>query len=404
MARKLQVSLALFGLSVLAVLAVELAARTAAVLYEQFIYRQEWFDSRAQSPAYSEKDQPEILYREIRESIIREYRPYVGWSRRPFQGTVVNINDDGDRVTRFDLARDNALQVWVFGGSTVWGFGTPDGETIPSYLAALLNDEWGVDTTVRNLGEGAFVSTQEVARLMLELQRGKRPDLVVIYDGVNDVYAGTYSPGIPGAIHSQDLISSRVEGRDVWGRWIRSLGLFRAAAFLLAQVGLDTNVAISQANSVPDPELQRRADETADIWLQNYLLVSALADTYGFDMIMALQPNIFISGKPLQPYEREILLRMEQNEPVFVQGTRLAYAAIQDRLESEDFDGIYDLTGAFNEIPSPLYIDNIHVVGSGNQRVAELIYAVMQTRLCADIPSHVSQHANDQIKARCTGG
>ena len=106
MARKLQVSLALFGLSVLAVLAVELAARTAAVLYEQFIYRQEWFDSRAQSPAYSEKDQPQILYREIRESIIREYRPYVGWSRRPFQGTVVNINDDGDRVTRFDLVRE----------------------------------------------------------------------------------------------------------------------------------------------------------------------------------------------------------------------------------------------------------------------------------------------------------
>jgi lysophospholipase L1-like esterase len=372
-------------------------------LYGEFFYRSEWFDVRAQSPAYSPSDQTKILYQEIRESIIREYRPYVGWSRRPFKGNLVNINEEGDRVTRYNSARDDALQIWVFGGSTVWGFGVPDSETIPSYLAALLNDEWVVDTTVRNMGEGAFVSTQDVARLILELQQAKRPDVVVIYGGVNDVYAGTYSPGVPGAVQNQDQISSRVEGRDIWGRWIRSLGLYRAPTFVLGKVGINTNVALLRANSVAELELRIRALKTADIWLQNYQVVSTLAGTYGFDLVMALQPNLFISGKPLREYEREMLTDMERSQPVFVQGTRLAYSAIQDRLGSGDYERIYDFTDAFNAIPSPLYIDEIHVTGTGNQRLAEMLYDAVHTQLCANIPNQASQYIKDQIRARCTG-
>ena len=402
MAQKLQVALAVFGLGVLAILAVELFARTAAVLYEQFVERHEWFERRAQSPAYSPSDQAEILYREIRESITQEYRPYVGWSSRPFKGTLVNINEDGDRATRYNSARDDSLKMWVFGGSTVWGFGAPDNETIPSYLAALLNAEWGVDTTVRNLGESAFVSTQEVSRLILELQRGRRPDVVVIYDGVNDAYAGTYSPGVPGAIQNQDQIGSRVEGLEIWGAWIRSLGIYRAADFVLEKVGIESNVAHSEANSVADLELQRRAIETANIWLENYQVVAALGETYGFDVIMALQPNLFISGKPLQPYESDILQEIERNALVFAQGTRLAYSTIQERLESEDYDRIYDFTGAFNDIPSSLYVDEVHVTGTGNRRLAEMLYSAIQSQLCTNTPNHASQHVISQITSVCT--
>lgn len=398
-----RVALAIFGLSVLVIVAVEVVARIGIVLYEEFIQGQEYFDRRAESPAYGPSDQAGILYREFQESITKEYRPYVGWSRRPFEGTLINIDEDGDRVTRYNSARGDSLQIWVFGGSTVWGSGSPDKETIPSYLAALLNDEWRVDAMVRNLGESAFVSTQEVTRLILELQRGERPDVVVIYDGVNDVYAGTYSPGVPGAIQNQDQISSKVESRNIWGIWIRSLGLYRGAAFALGKVGIETNAALSQANSVAELELQRRAQETADIWLQNYQVVSALAEAYGFDVIMALQPNLFISGKPLRPHEREILEEMKLNEPVLVQGTRLVYSAIQDRLGTNDYGRIYDFTGVFNDIHSSLYIDQTHVIGTGNQRVAERLYAAIQTQLCANMPEHASQHVNDQITARCTG-
>ena len=125
----------------------------------------------------------------------------------------------------------------------------------------------------------------------------------------------------------------------------------------MGKVGIETNAALSQANSVAELELQRRAQETADIWLQNYQVVSALAETYGFDVIMALQPNLFISGKPLRPYEREILEEMKLNEPVLVQGTRLVYSAIQDRLGTNDYGRIYDFTDVFNDIHSSLYID-----------------------------------------------
>ena len=91
----------------------------------------------------------------------------------------------------------------------------------------------------------------------------------------------------------------------------------------------------ARTTSVPDVELQTRADETANIWLQNHQMVSALSETYEFHVIMVLQPNLFVSEKPLQLYELEILEKIQRNQPVFVQGTRLAYSGIQDRLKSE---------------------------------------------------------------------
>ena len=86
-----------------------------------------------------------------------------------------------------------------------------------------------------------------------------------------------------------------------------------------------------------------------------------------------------------------------------MQGTRLAYSAIQARLKSEEYARIYDFTDAFDGIPSSIYIDEMHIIGAGNQRLAEMIYAAVQIQLCADIPRHVSQHVNDQITDRCAG-
>ena len=58
-----------------------------------------------------------------------------------------------------------------------------------SMLLAEQNDKAGRSVCVRNYGETGWVSTQELIKLMLELKRtGRKPDLVIFYDGANDVY------------------------------------------------------------------------------------------------------------------------------------------------------------------------------------------------------------------------
>ncbi len=73
----------------------------------------------------------------------------------------------------------------MLGGSSLWGFGARDDQTIPSLLARNL-DQRGWRVELKNLSEIGYVSTQELIALVRELQAGYRPDVVIFYDGVND--------------------------------------------------------------------------------------------------------------------------------------------------------------------------------------------------------------------------
>ncbi|MFM7069306.1 MAG: SGNH/GDSL hydrolase family protein, partial [Actinomycetes bacterium] len=96
--------------------------------------------------------------------------------------------------------------IWMFGGSTVFSIGQRDLHTLPSAVARAAARN-GTPVKVRNFGVPGDVAWQENRRLQIELARnGERPDLVVFYDGYNDVQ---YLYGFPWA--------SRGEGIDPIG-------------------------------------------------------------------------------------------------------------------------------------------------------------------------------------------
>ena len=64
----------------------------------------------------------------------------------------------------------------------MWGTGSDDNRTIPSYFARLNN----VD--VLNLVESSFHSFQELIQLQILLNQNFRPKSVIFYDGFNDGY------------------------------------------------------------------------------------------------------------------------------------------------------------------------------------------------------------------------
>lgn len=137
--------------------------------------------------------------REFRVSTQMQWHPYVLWRRRPFTGRYINVDAAGRRRTwNREAPGDRPTEIVAFGGSTLWGNGARDENTIPSYVSRLL-DESGHRTRVTNYGELGFVSTQNLVSLMLELQAGRVPGVVFCYDGVNDVVATLQSreAGLP---------------------------------------------------------------------------------------------------------------------------------------------------------------------------------------------------------------
>ena len=106
-----------------------------------------------------------------------QYHSFIGYRRNEFAGSTVNIDNFGFRKS-FNHQLNNSY--WFLGGSTMWGTGSDDMNTIPSIFAKLTNKP------VLNLGESSFNSFQEIIQLQILLANGYKPKMVIFYDGVND--------------------------------------------------------------------------------------------------------------------------------------------------------------------------------------------------------------------------
>jgi hypothetical protein len=118
-----------------------------------------------------------------------QYSSWVGFRETPRRGPRVNVTDEGYRLTHrkdLDLGADG-IKVFVFGGSTTFGYGVADEETIPAWLQKRL-DALYPDRKIQvfNFGRGYYFSTQEVTLLQQLLREGKRPDIAVFVDGLNE--------------------------------------------------------------------------------------------------------------------------------------------------------------------------------------------------------------------------
>jgi lysophospholipase L1-like esterase len=126
----------------------------------------------------------------LRETYGRSYQfePYTVFSERAFHGRYVNIEAAGFRsigrpqVWPPDRTKFN---VFVFGGSTVFGWGLPDGDTIPANLQRRFDAD-GVAAVVYNFGRDGYFSAQEMILMNRLLSAGILPSLTIFIDGLND--------------------------------------------------------------------------------------------------------------------------------------------------------------------------------------------------------------------------
>lgn len=111
-----------------------------------------------------------------------DYEDTVGFKERPRKTKFVNVNEYGIRQnSNTPLIMDDLNgSIWFFGGSTTFGYGVTDKETIPAQLENI------VKTRVVNFGRGYFYSAQENMLLNDYLKAGYRPRMVLFLDGVNE--------------------------------------------------------------------------------------------------------------------------------------------------------------------------------------------------------------------------
>lgn len=117
------------------------------------------------------------------------YADYIHFQERPFTGKYVTVSVAGYRQSAaqgpWPISSAN-LNVFCFGGSTLFGYGVADSQTVASYLQQGLQTKTTRRVCVYNFGVGWHYSTQERIRFEQLLAQKIVPDVALFLDGIND--------------------------------------------------------------------------------------------------------------------------------------------------------------------------------------------------------------------------
>lgn len=285
------------------------------------------------------------------------YTPTQDQSLRDFESRYVNV---ANRVRRSyeTTVPGEPLDVWFFGGSTMFGFdGQRDDHTIPSEVVRLGEAE-GRPIRARNYGAQGLTNYQETQIFAQLLVAGERPDLVVFYDGINDI-----------ALQLQNALAHR----DVAGEpgQLQS-NLIREAM---------TTAGITPSDAAPSPLLPANApvpagqvpldglvQDVVGVYGDGIELAINLGNAYGVPVLHYWQPDL-LTRTPLDPGEEELLATQGLDEMIYA-----SMRAFWTRVRAALPDGVIDISTAFDQLDVPVLTDIVHVNEDGARAVAAAMY------------------------------
>ena len=125
------------------------------------------------------------------EQVRHEYEPFTQYKEKTRSGKWYNVDANGFRRVKDQgpwPPQPGNVNVFLFGGSTGFGYGVGDEQTVASHLQEFLGSRSGKEVRVYNFGRGSYYSSQE--RILFEklLLAGHVPTAALFLDGYNDFY------------------------------------------------------------------------------------------------------------------------------------------------------------------------------------------------------------------------
>lgn len=282
-----------------------------------------------------------------------EYEPFTQFREQPYAGEYVNVDRAGFRNVEDQgpwPPDPTAYNVFVFGGSTAFGYGVADRETIASHLQQVLRERFGFRVNVYNFGRGHYYSTQE--RLLFErlLTQSHVPDAAVFIDGLNEYYYDTDQP----------LFSERL-GRLIPG------SVWSVMSEVLPRMPVMTLLPGPEApQTEADPE---RIRAITDRYLRDLRLAAAAARAFEVQPLFVWQPV------PTYKYD-------DAHHPFVGRGygrhgrSRAGYVLMAQRVALEPPGAHFLWAADLQEgLAEPLYVDKVHYTSRMSRLIAEFIGA-----------------------------
>lgn len=319
---------------------------------------------------YQAQDWAETYWREHFEADKWDYIPHRLWQTRPYTGETININENGNRLTHASDCTDEAYRIYIFGGSTMWGYGVPDWNTIATGMQIALIDD---GACVVNFGELGYTSSQSLMRLMQLIAQGDIPDMVIFYDGANDVTAA-HRNSIAGSHFYYETVE-RAVNTDAFAPKQTTFG--DSLVSVLQQSATYQLIIGDPPKVEPDwalpPHDEAFINATAQTYLDNVTMARALSQAHEFTFVAFIQPILVMSERPYSEEEQRFVWEMPG-------GLTELFTAVYPiwRDASLENDTLFYLGTALDNQTERVWIDFNHLTAIGNLAVANEIVAIIR--------------------------
>lgn len=263
------------------------------------------------------------------------------------------------------------LRIFMLGGSTV-AYGNPP---LPVYVEQELKRRGFDGVRVLNYGVISQNSSQELAHLVFHVLDSE-PDIVVIYDGGNDIMDPVLYDPRPGFPFNFLAYENNVLFKDTGEYPLLSLlaygsemlrHLFRPYFFEKFGNFSDLRMAVGYGT-------KPWSEKIARIYAQNMAKAGRICRAYNVEYVAFFQPLLFYKGHTVSDVEKKILAGWSQKEVNTIQqytGDVRAMILRDTREEQKRFPfEFYDLSGIFTGSTETLFKDYIHVNDASNRKIA----------------------------------
>ncbi len=344
-------------------------------LYERlrpFFYSQlnQTIDPRAYYPTYSNKEFSIELFNE-NSKLNSIYSSFIGWRREKVNFKYTNVSGPYNARKSKGEAINNS--VWFFGGSTMWGTGASDLQTIPSHFNSL------TDIPVYNFGEASWTSRQSLNQLINAIGDKNKPSIVIFFDGINDVIIQCRS--------ENKLVPSHSREKRIQNALKPLLMQKRITNFILSPY-----IAIAKKFSIQLPSINRsqskaydcdinkaKAISIAQHLVNNWYSAHTLSKSKNFEFYSILQPNLFTTKTNSEYLPPSIV---KENIEVEIQ-YKIVYPLIVKEIDKycefdKDFCSSFVNGTDWLDGTNNIFIDPYHINSLGNKVIAKRMKSLLK--------------------------
>lgn len=334
-----------------------------------------------------------------RAALKEKYDPWRAYWAYGMTTEYLTVLDDGRRITKPPAApagtpagsapQGNEARPMLFlGGSAMWGYTSRDTQTIPALVATELGMTG--EPAIRNLAQPGYTIGHELAALTYELDRwnGPPPEVVVFYDGINDIRTAMLY-GEPGHAFFEAKLGRLYEvesPRGFFGAMLGPLERSALAGRVLMALGAPNPWAVKARTPDVCPALGRYYAATART-------AKGLADAWGFGLLFVQQPHHASSKKPPTPFEATFMTPDDE-----MRWATECSQAIDRAMAGADVPYVND-AALFDSSTDSVFLDRFgHVTEAANAIIArDLATRIRATRVAAGARDDAPASQSDRV-------